>query len=727
MKKIPGHIAQFILKSRLFVLLFILLLILLSLSQIHKLQLRNDLSIWIDPGSNDYQNYQDFVDEFGNDESIIVLYHSDSLLSNRGLKLIFLFTEKLESIAGVEKVISLSSIKKPGNNVFSKQWLPLIPRKTNHSRKLEEKLLNYKSLRNNLISEDAKTSSFTLLLDKEADKKKVLKQVDTLRKTLLYKSGESIVYGVVPLKDELNRLSSQESRNFLLAAIALMFFLNLLIFRRIKEAILPLVVALLAIGISLGIMAACGISLNVVISILPLVLLVLSMAYSIHFISALRKELEAGHNNRQAILNTFDRIFINCFVSALTTSIALFLFSFSSISPLAHFGLFASLGVLISFLISFAFLSVIYSYWGMKTKPKTLKKQFEYRQLSKFVFQHKKRIIVVSFLIFILSIAGISKLKFNTNQLSYFKNDNLIKQSTDTAALWLKGIFPVELIFTLDTNVFDNQADYLNRFRQLDVELAQMEEIKSWQSPSLIWDDFAQSKSPALLKAKQEEGMLSHFVSTDGKSIRYSIKTAWLNDQQTMELIANIRQLCHKIFDKTEVHFHFTGSSVVFSRLSNRLVRSQMKSIVWSFILIFLVFLVVYKKIALSLLCLLPNFLPVATTLGIMGLLHIPLDVASVLLASVSLGIAIDDSVHFMSEFNKAHKRMSGEEAVLKAYQQVGNPIIITTTSLVLGFSIMVFSSYTPVVYLGIFISLNIILALVYDLFLLPALLEITE
>ena len=148
-----------------------------------------------------------------------------------------------------------------------------------------------------------------------------------------------------------------------------------------------------------------------------------------------------------------------------------------------------------------------------------------------------------------------------------------------------------------------------------------------------------------------------------------------------------------------------------------------MVSIIGALFVIFLLLLLIYRKFSISLIGLIPNIFPVITTIGIMGWSCIPLDVATVLLASISLGIAIDDTIHFLTVFQDVSKTKSTIEAVTASYNRIGKPITITTLLLIGGFLVMVFSNYIPIIYLGIFVSINVFLALVYDLILLPALL----
>ena len=139
---------------------------------------------------------------------------------------------------------------------------------------------------------------------------------------------------------------------------------------------------------------------------------------------------------------------------------------------------------------------------------------------------------------------------------------------------------------------------------------------------------------------------------------------------------------------------------------------------------ILIILLIIYRKLKTAIIGMIPNILPVITTIGIMGWLRIHLDVVTVLLASVSLGIAVDDTIHFINTFLQQKKLQVGRVAILSSFRQVGRSIILTTVLLIAGFIAMIFSGYLPIVYLGIFVSINVLLALLFDILLLPFLLR---
>jgi uncharacterized protein len=726
------NIARFIIRNRIYILILIFIITAVSLTQLRKLRVFNDLTIWIDRSSDEYSKYKELIRDFGNDESIILLYHSDSLSTNSHLKLNYQITDSLKAIKGVKNVISLATIKIPSSSVAGPAMVPLLPKATNHPEIIKNRILSYKTYVDFIISNDFKTTSFTIISDSSSVRSDVLARVKVIAGNMSGSNGEFIIYGIVPLKEELFKLSGVESKTFLLITIFLLLLFNYMLFRKLKESFLPLFIALLSICWTLGLMSAFSISLNVVISVLPLILLVISIANTIHFISGQMVAYEKLNNKTEAVVHNFCNIFVKCFYSSFTTAIALFAFTITSIIPLKHFGLFAAIGVMLSFILTFVLLPVIYSYVELKPgksvfNSRVVLKNFNYAEIIK---AHRKGIYLISLVIFILSVIGITKLRVSTDQVTYFKKNHPVRIASRKAEKWFSGVIPFELVFNLDTSIYKSPETYFPQLFRFEERLAELPEIKSWQSIITILDDYGMIRNKSLSLpggtrqvSDRSASLLSHFVSEDGKSLRTTLKTSWINDKEEIALISKIDTLLKEVFRGSGVKFHFTGSVPVFAHLSSRLVNSQVRSFIFTFIFIFCIFFILYKKIRIALLCLIPNILPVACTIGLMGFLKIPLDVATVLIASVSFGMAVDDTIHFVSTYNEYLQGNDKITAINNTFSAIGKPIVATSLLLIGGFIVMVISSYRPIAFMGVFISVNVLFALLYDVILLPSLL----
>ena len=726
------NIARGIIAYRIYILILIIIITAASLSQLIKIKVYNGLDIWIEKSSAEYSDYIRFIKEFGNDESIILLYHSDSLSTNSHLKLNYQITDSLEAIDGVKDVISLATVKIPSKSVAGPAMINLLPKSMSNPARLQERLLHYRTYKDFLISNDFKTTSFIIIPDSTTERSELLDRVNRFAAKLQNSERDYVIFGSIPLKESLRILSGAESKKFLLITFALLLIYIYLLLKRLIESLLPLIIALITICWTLGLMAAAGVSFNVVMSSLPLILLVISIANSIHFISGQIMAHEEYNNKTESIVYNFVNKYKKCLFSSLTTAIALFSFTFSDIIPLRNYGLFSSFGVLLSFFLTFSILPVIYSYSKINERITVFgsKPVFKNINYANSLNANKKTIYFVSVLIFIVSIIGITKLRVNTDQVTYFKKNHQIRIANDKASKWFSGVVPLELVFDLDTSIYMLPESYFSRLYDFEERLPEIPQIKSWQSVVTILDDYGMVKNKRLSisgftgqNSRNSAGLLSHFVSGDGKSIRTTIRTSWINDKEEIDLMRRIGVILEESLHGSGIKFHFTGIVPVFAHLSNRLVESQIKSSLFTFIAIICMFLILYRNVRVVIVCLIPNIIPVVTTLGLMGFLKIPLDVATVLIASVSFGIAVDDTIHFVSTYQEYMLGNNIYKSIDKTLSSIGKALIATSLLLIGGFIIMIFSSYRPLAFMGVFISVNVFLALICDLVVLPSIL----
>lgn len=707
----------------------------ICLFQLPKLKVNNELDIWIGSNQTEYDAYQEYIRQFGVDESIILLLHSDSIFTSRFLKKLRMLTDTIQSVPGVSEVNALTTLSLPVQSLAGFYEVPLVPDEPVNSKRIQRKALKYNILRDHLISADGKTTAVEIQLQDTRQMDVILGSVEESARKTMGNMAMVVPFGVVPMKSEINRLSTSEAAIFLSLAIVIMLILTWIIFRRFLLSGIMILVAVSSIVWVLGLMAALGITLNILLSSMPLILLVISIAFSVHIIAAATGPGRSDLDRKGAVVQACSHIFRNSFFSAITTAAALLVFTITPIEPLRHFGLFAGIGVMVAFGINFTVIPVLLSWLNI---PKLhLKQTSQWSQVLLFFdrlsARYSKPVFIASGLLLVFAVTGILRLEVNTDQKSYLKRDNPLRINTELAEKWLDGIVPVEIIFHIEKGLFSDFSRYDRKFSEVEDLLAGISAIKSWQSYRMLADDFFPAEegfasafylTPEIVK---ESKALRRFVSDDGKTVRITVKTGWITDNQILELVDSLETRIGTVMAGDSVSVHCTGAMPIFALMGKRLVTSQIQSVALAFLVILGVFLMIYRKPGWSLLAMIPNILPVAVTLGIMGYLKVPVDVATVLITSVSFGIAVDDTIHFTNTFRNFRLENPPSPAVSRTFSATGKPLVVTTLLLVAGFLVLVFSSYRPLFYLGLFLAINLVLALLFDLILLPALLRLRK
>jgi predicted RND superfamily exporter protein len=324
-----------------------------------------------------------------------------------------------------------------------------------------------------------------------------------------------------------------------------------------------------------------------------------------------------------------------------------------------------------------------------------------------------------------------------TDQVNYLSTRNPVRQSNELARNWFNSVYFIEVVFNLPDSLKERAYTSYKFFSGIGKRLLTIPEIKTIHSPAVYIDDFFQSeqiKKIALLSLRNSINDSSvnsnynffRYMSDDGSKIRMTIKTQWLDNEKTIDLMKRIDPILKNELISTGITYSFTGIVPLYIHVNQLLTRSQLVNVSVSFVFILLVFAFLYRNIRLTVVAMLPNIFPVALTLGIMGWFGVPMDVATVMIAAISLGISVDDTIHLIHAFkNYPDKNQPFRSKYYKILSQIGGPITLTSLILITGLMVLVLSSYLPVAYLGLFLSLNILFAYLADVLLLPSLFQI--
>lgn len=738
---IIAEIIKRILNHSLKVLVFYGLLTVLMLYPALNSSADNSLSIWYNNSSDVYKNYIDFKDHFGSDENLVVIYKNENLFSEEQLALNKELTTALENLEGVQSVTSLSNIRVPIIRGLKLYTAPIIPTKTSDYERLKNRIRNNPIFAHNIISQDGEATGILVYFKDttQEHRTEIFQKIKTTVQSEKYSSNNYYFAGNIAIVTENNRISNSESARFLTYCIILIFLLFLIYYRSLYLALIPIIVAFCNVVFTIGIFSLAGKSMNMVVVIIPLIVFVISVALSVHVISRTQNFIVVDTTIHTALISSTNSVIRPCFYSTLTTASAFLAFTFSNIDPVSVFGLFTAIGVFLSFFVTFSLLPCLLKYSNKATsaKIKIIRWDAFSHSLARFTYNNRFWILLASFLLLAFSMVGISKLSFETDQIKYFSKTNKVRQSNDTAQVWFEGIYPIEVLFTLEEDIYENWKDYYKLFYELERELNNIPEVVALHSPlvffqSLFHSDTIEQENifkttipSRYLSEVKKNQFLNRYLTADGKSFHISIKTEWMNNESAREIIDKIEIIIASNIGQNNISYNITGIVTMYLHLNQMLATNQINSFIISFSLILLILLILFRNVFLALVGMIPNVLPVVCTLGLLGWFKIPLDVATILIAAISLGIAVDDTIHFLSIY-KQSKVKGNITRIEHTYKLIGRPITFTSILLISGFVVMIFSEYLPLTYFGFFAALIILFALLYDLLLLPSIVFIT-
>ena len=545
----------------------------------------------------------------------------------------------------------------------------------------------------------------------------------------------------------------------------LLFIISTLwfVFRKIIWIIVPISSCFFSVLIMMGLLGILGWKVTVISSNFIALMLILTMAMNIHMSTRflqLRKEFEEKTSYEILSLTT-GKMFWPILYTVLTTIFAFLSLIFSEIKPIIDFGWMMTFGLITSFLITFTLLPTLLSF--VPNNNVSIKEDKD-SKITNFLrnvsLNNKNSIFVITIAIIISSIIGISKLEVENSFINYFDKDTEIYKGMKLIDEELGGTTPLEVIIKFpkkevtekdeDSDDFEDWGDEedsndekywftkdkIDKIKSVHNYLDSLPEVGKVLSFSSIIDVATQlnnnqplgtlemgvlySKIPENIKTE----IIDPYISIENNEARINLRI--IDSQEDLrrnDLINKINNdLINKIgLDKNE--FKLAGVLILFNNLLQSLFKSQILTLGIVMIGIFGMFLVLFRNIKLSLIGVVPNFIAAFFILGIIGLLEIPLDMMTITIAAITIGIAVDNSIHYIYRFKEEFHRIKNYEKTLSTcHSTVGVAILNTSITIVFGFSILVLSKFIPTIYFGVFTGLAMLLAMISVLTLLPSL-----
>ncbi len=557
----------------------------------------------------------------------------------------------------------------------------------------------------------------------------------------------------------VKQLMMADMKRFLRLAVLTIGICLFLMFRRITGVVLPLLIVGLTLASTLGIMAKMGIFFKTPTIILPSFLLAVGVGASIHVLSLVYQYLRKDDNQNDAIVHAYSHSGFAIVMTSLTTAAGLASFATAEVAPIADLGLFSAVGVMLSLFFTIFLLPALLAIIPLKKKAETEKnKVTPFDRLIDWVADvttsRPKLIVAVAAVGIILALAGLPRLQFSHNLLSWLPDDLPVRTATESIDHNLRGSVALEVV--LDTGkengLYDRDVllaintltDDLEQFKQDDLFvgkviavttiLKEIHQALNENRPEMyaIPDNGALIPQEFLLFENSGSDDLQDFVDSRFQLARITIKVPWQDSLAYVPFIKEIEQRFSTAFadlDKAgkPVQVTTTGIMALFARILHATMYSAVQSYGIALVVISIMMILLIGNLRLGLIAMIPNLGPILIVMGIMGWFAIPLDMFTMMVASVAIGLAVDDTVHFIYNFKRYYTK-SGDvrDAVGHTLHTAGRAMLTTSIVLSIGFFIFMFASMNNVFNFGMLVGMAIILALLGDFFLAPALMALS-
>ena len=537
-----------------------------------------------------------------------------------------------------------------------------------------------------------------------------------------------------------------------------------LIFKRIKLVIIPLLGCAFSVGTMIGILGLLGWKVTVISSNFIALMLILNMAMNIHLtvrFLQIKKEFE-NLSIKEAVYEASSKMFLPIFYTALTTICAFLSLIFSGIKPIIDFGWMMTLGLIVSVIITFTLVpALLNTFSGIEDSlnQKEVKSRIT-NALSNFTKNNTSIIFGSTLIVILLSVFGISKLEVENSFINYFDKKTEIYKGMKLIDDKLGGTTTLDVILKFpskekkkekddefaewdEDNQNDkedpakywftrNKVDKILKIHDYLDSLPEIGKVMSFGSIIRVAEDLTGKKLETLetgvlyskIPKEIKKEIISPYISVKDNEARISvrIKDSSKNLKRN-DLINKIRNDLNSTLGLESNEYKLSGVVILFNNLLQSLFKSQILTLGVVMLGISLMFLVLFRNIMLSFIGVVPNFIAAFFILGIIGILEIPLDMMTITIAAITIGIAVDNSIHYIYRFKEEFEKIKNyNQTVDRCHNTVGVAILNTSITIVFGFSILVLSNFIPTIYFGVFTGIAMLLALISVLTLLPKL-----
>jgi predicted RND superfamily exporter protein len=694
---------------------------------------------------------------FGNDEVLVIaLVAQDTIFRPGSLRKIQRISDEMKDMDGVERVISLTTVYDILPTEEGLEIQPLvdeIPEQDQELEALRAAALKNDLFRNAIVSKDGRSAAVNIFVEnrpgEEAFREEIIKKA---LETVAREQGPEAIHiaGVPYSKWAMNKYMLRDLTRFTPLTVLLVSLTLLVSFASIRGVLVPLVTVGAATIWTLGVMALLGKSISVVSTVIPSLVMAIGSAYAIHVVSHYYSAVRQGRSDLTGLRESFTSISLPVAIAALTTIAGFVSITVNRVSAVRDFGVAGMFGILFCFILSLTLAPALLSMlkarppgkWGMDDRDGTNR---WLETLASFNVRHRRAIISVSVILLVWGLIGIRYLKVETAYMSYLKEEdpvirdlNEIEQEFAGTVLWNVVVEGKEEDILKDPEIvrnIDQFQEYLNDQPWIDKTTSYLDYLK-WIHRALTAGEQRAEGLPTtreeisqclLLYSFSDPDTLDQLVNPDFSKANIMVRAKDLSSSEMKENLRGIEEEARMLLPDT-LTAKMTGTGVLMLKTADQIAVGQAESLSIAVVVIFFIMWLMFLSLKVSLVSMIPNIIPIGILFGIMGWMGITLNTTTSLIASVTLAIAVDDTIHYLTRFNRELKKTYNEQDAMKsALLATGRPICYTTVALCLGFLILCLSNFLPIIYFGSLTALTFAICLLADIIFLPAVLLTTK
>lgn len=741
------NIIDVIIKFRIAIIVVLSVLMGISGYQtLQKLRVDNSLSIWFLEDDPSYKAYIDFQENFGSDEIFIAMLPVENAIGKSEMEALEKLHKQIEVLPYVKTTFSLAKAKYPiyANNKINFDNLYNQNRSEKGLKSLFSKLPNITS---QLVTTDYKNQFFYIQLNPTPTIEEKRQAIAGEMRAIIEKQySDYYLTGPPVLNEAYSKGIYKESLTFGILTVLVITLMLLFLLPSKRYLLVSLLSVAVPLSLLFGLITSFGFALNMISMLIPTILMVYSVSDAVHIINIYHKEglINKSFSKVELLAVAVRKSFTPCFYTTLTTFVGYFALYLSPLPAFKNMGVFTCIGLIFSFILVYIITIIGFSFMTLnfeEAQPVLRIKKYSQRQfiewLNGFTSQYKTTIIIGFTTVLLFGTYSIFQIKVDTNSRNLLA-EGKAKQDLRMVEVELGGSNRLQINISTANGMVILTKEAI---KQLEIFQNKLEENPLISSPVSVINikSFLEKRTPVLFQSNVSQDKIKNTLAELGANDNTFFKlfsedlstagfTLTLMEMKTSELeqvLDDIKRDFEASFDTADYTLKINGFAVVFAQLNTFILETQFKSFFAAFFVAFLCLWIFIKSLKTTLLVLIPNLLPLTVLAIFMSLLDIPLDVTTAMITPIMLGIAMDDTIHLVYKYRKSKTVVGSPQLRMNnAMRYTGGALLSTTIALVGGFLIIASSATPSVRDFGLLCAVTVAIALITDIFYLPALLK---
>ena len=748
MKVVLEHVVEWLVRHRYVAVVASVALAIAMGLLVTRLRVDNSLEVWFVEGDPTLVSYRSFLEQFGNDEVVVTAIHGtvDAFEPQR-LERLWHLSRDLAAIDGVARVRSLGNLESVQGSMFGPVVVPVVaPPVQDDDVTRARNLVARRSLASNLVGQDGKTLVLYTWLEAtptiDVERGRVLDDIRAATESWLAGDERASHGGIGVLHDALNEVTLSDGARFIALSYVVVALALYLVTRRITWTLVALVAVTLADLVLFGTMALLGRSINMITIALPPLVMILGVANVVHMSTDLDLLLVDEAGGVRKLTRALARISRPCLFNTITTAAALLSLGVVSMEVTRDYGIFAAVGVVLAFVFSLIGMAAMVPRAAGFRAPAHVGWRIGVlvERLMLFSVRFRGPVVALTVLVAAVSLYGARRIIVDTNSLEFLPGGHRTRVATSTIESAVGPFFPLEMTLRVASRGEWARARFLQDLADAQTALESIPAIGRTTTAADVLRDLhvgvtgEELERPwrpeededveiltELLELTEHEDVLRDWVAEDGRTLRLTATTPMSSARGFLEVGEQARAVTERALGD-DVEVALGGYLPLYSQIVMHTLDDQITSFTLAFLVVILIVTIVLGSWRYAIVAIPPNLLPVAVVLGVMGFAGIRLDLATVTVAAVVMGVIVDDSVHVLYRLRRELERgASFEQSIASVARASGVAVVSTSLVFTAGFLVIALAASDAVANPGLLTAVAVVSALVTDLLLLPA------